>query len=675
MTWDGRAGTVAQISNAGQYQTGPESSNPAGTLFVAFPNIIDRSGRAVAQLTGGPYADQGVGMYFVGTWADDELHYCQVVPIFGSVPGTLQLTTPGGTPRDVARVGMQSAVENVLNVSVCSVLADRAVVVQVNPYSSQGANTPAQYWVVQLSTGRVLWTHDVRSSGLAHVVASRDGRYVAEVQSTGATTIYGSTGSAVGRADGSIEAFSWDGSLALVVANGGQASMVRWSDGTTIWTVPPGEGLAGFQPQPGGTSFAVKTVNSALYVVSSDGRVVAQRQMRSPLLGCLPKACASIPASAVTQVLPQVLVGDVGWAYGTMRTTDGGLHWRDVSPPTPANRTKGGYATFTLDINQSWVTMATGAAGQPSATNLVIFGTADGGQTWSQANVPISGAATESARLAFVDSRHGWLITDSGQTTFDKTNTSMVSQPITRADYSTADGGLTWTLLLTAHQGDGSTLGTLGLTCSMNGLTFTSLNDGWLTWDTGCGIGSSAGAPPAPSANMSAVAVTHDGGRSWQRVDLPSVSSGGDYICTVHQAVFTSSRGILPVDCGGFGTPGVSGVYATSDAGRTWSFRKMPFWSQKIDFVDASTGWTFGSTGVLLYRTTNGGSTWGVVKWFDSEQSVDDLSFVDARVGFALTSRHSADGTAGYRTMWKSADGGQTWSVMSTVPTGPQGCC
>ena len=680
MTWDGRAGTVAKVSNTGQYPTSAESSNPAGTLFVAFPNILDRSGQVVAQLTGGPYADSGVGMYFVGTWADDEIHYCQVVPIFGgatSVPGTLQLTTPGGKPRDVAHVGTEAAGENTLTPTACSVLADRAVVVQVNPSPGPDGNLVNQYWVVQLSTGHVLWTHSVRGRGIAKVVASRDGRYVAEVQATGTTTIYDSNGSAVGHADGSIEAFSWDGSLALVVANGGEATVVRWSDGTTIWTVPPGEGLAGFQPQPGGTSFAIKTVNSAVYVVSSDGRVLAQRQVQSGLLGCLPKNCASIPASAVTQVLPQMMVGNVGWAGATQRTTDGGFHWRDVSPPTPANPTKGGYAEYVLDIDHAWVTMATGAAGQPSATNLAVFATADGGQTWSQGNVPINGAATESARIDFIDARHGWLITDSGQTAFDKTNTSMVSQPITRAVYSTADGGVSWTLLTTAHEADGSTMGTLGLTCSMNGLTFTSLNDGWLTWDSGCGIGSNAQPPPQPAAGMSLVAVTHDGGRTWQRVNLPSLPLSGDYVCNVHQAVFTLSRGVIPADCGGISVAGVSGVYATNDAGRTWSFRQLPVFSQQIDFADANNGWTFGTPGVSLYRTTDGGSHWTVAKPFDAEQNFSSLSFVDSKVGFAMTSRYSADGSAGYQTMWKTTDGGLTWSVMSSLPTGPRGrgCC
>lgn len=78
---------------------------------------------------------------------------------------------------------------------------------------------------------------------------------------------------------------------------------------------------------------------------------------------------------------------------------------------------------------------------------------------------------------------------------------------------------------------------------------------------------------------------------------------------------------------------------------------------------------------MLLYRTTDGGSHWTVVKRFDAEQNFSSLSFVDSKVGFALTSRYSADGSAGYRTMWKSTDGGLTWSVMSAVPTGPNRCC
>jgi hypothetical protein len=668
MTWDGRSGVVSQ--------RGGGDSNPAGTLFVSFPNILDRSGHVVAQLTGGPYADQAVGQFFVGTWADDERHYCQVVPIFGGatdVPGTLQLTTPGGNPRDVARVGLQSAQENVLQATACSVLADRAVIVQAVPGSS--ANV-AQDWEVQLSTGHILWTHDLRGSGVTRVVASRDGRSVAELQAGGTSTIFGADGSEAGHVNASVEGFSWDGSLAIVVGDQGHASVISWRDGTTVWTVPTDEGLAGFQPEPGGTSFAIRTLNSGIYVVASSGRVIGHVQVAGIMLGCLPKQCAS---SDFQQILPRILVGNVGWADYPEHTTDGGRHWQDVSPPTPANRTKGGSGNFFLDPGHAWVTQATSdAAHMPNATELVVFATADGGQTWSQVGgVPISGAATTSARIDFIDGQHGWLITDSGRTAYDRASQSMVSQPITRSVYATADGGLNWTLLVTAPEGNASTLGNLALSCMMSGLTFTSLKDGWLTWSSSCQIGaSSKGGPIGPvGPATSEVAVTHDGGFTWQSVNLPSYPFANDFTCDVHPPVFTSNRGVLSVVCGGQSAPGVSAVYATSDGGRSWTLRKLPFFSQQVDFVDANNGWTFGGSGVSLYRTTDGGKSWVVVKTFAGEQNVDGFSFVDSKVGFALTSRHSADERSGFSTMWKTTDGGKTWLVFSSKPTGDNRCC
>ncbi len=238
MTWDGRAGKVTQIATPGQSVcqttgpiqtcspppmgggapplTGAESASPKGTLFLAIPYFYDRSGHVVASLSGPPYSDYpNVGLYFIGTWADDDLHYCQVQPQFGgatAVTGTLQLTTPGGTPRDVVHIGSQAAQVSTLTVNACSVLADRAVVVQANLTSGPNGNPIDQYWVVQLSSGHVLWTRDVRGAGVARVVASRDGRYIAEVPTTGATTIYGPSGSAAGHVNGLVEAFSWDGS-------------------------------------------------------------------------------------------------------------------------------------------------------------------------------------------------------------------------------------------------------------------------------------------------------------------------------------------------------------------------------------------------------------------------------------------------------------------------------
>jgi hypothetical protein len=315
MTWDGQVSGEVYTIDIG---AGP--ANSAGTLFVAFPDILDRSGRVVGELGGGPYAGPGVGAKFFGMFADDELHYCQVVPFFApsasEVPATLQLVTPSATfgdssvgdeARDVAQVGQISPNVNNVRVAACSVLGDRAVVVETDP--TAGALV-YQYWVVQLSTGRVLWTHDLRGGPVStQVVASRDGQYVAEIDATGTTTIFGPNGSAVGHLTGSVEGFSWDGSEAVVDAcpsglsycSYAQATVTRWRDGVVVWAGPHAQILAGSQPEPGGASLAIEIVDRAhpingdtsgmsgyptvLYVVSSEGQVLGQREVARMLGG------------------------------------------------------------------------------------------------------------------------------------------------------------------------------------------------------------------------------------------------------------------------------------------------------------------------------------------------------------------------------------------------------
>jgi photosystem II stability/assembly factor-like uncharacterized protein len=674
MTWDGRAGKLTDVPGS--------SSNPGGTLYIAFPNILDRSGRVVAKLEGSPYTDGGVGMVFYGTWADDNQHYCQVLPIFGgasSAPGTLQLTTPGGTPRDVVQVGMQSSGANTLTAAVCSVLADRAVVVQADPNAPGGSDPVIQYWVVQLSTGSILWTHDLRGRGVAALVASRDGRYFAEVKQAYAggsalpaadTTIYGASGSAAGHVDGWVQGFSWDGTRAIVVADQGRASVVRWSDGSVLWRMPADDRLTAFQAQPGGTGVAIQTLNSILYVISSEGRVVAELQGISTALLACTRGCVSGPGSDGMQAVPRVMVGSVGWSDYLQRTTDGGLNWRNVSPPSPPNRTKGAVTNYILDVDHAWFTVATADVPLRNATKLVVFATADGGKTWTQGSVPMSGVVASSAALGFIDAKRGWLITDSGRMAIDKTNTSIVNQPLTRAIYATSDGGASWSRLVSAQEGDGSTLGTLALGCSISGLTFATADRGWLTWDCNSTLGT------RDPVGHSIVAMTQDGGRGWQPVALPSIPYYGS-ICGAFPPVFKLSQGVLPVLCTGTGQPGFGAVYGTTDGGRSWSVHELPFFTQKLDFVDSNTGWafgtrgTFGSTGLTLYRTTNGGRDWAVIKQFATEQNLIGFRFIDPKIGFLLTSRYAPDRRSGTSTMWKTTDGGQTWSVLSSRPTGP----
>jgi len=119
-----------------------------------------------------------------------------------------------------------------VTVAACSVQFDRAVVVQS---AGQGTET-AQYLVVQLSTGKILWTHQFIRSRPVQIVSSRDGQTIAESQGQ-SSTILGPDGEVTGHIAGSVRIFCWDGSLALVDAGTGDGPgrIVRVSDGSTAW--------------------------------------------------------------------------------------------------------------------------------------------------------------------------------------------------------------------------------------------------------------------------------------------------------------------------------------------------------------------------------------------------------------------------------------------------------
>ena len=279
ITWDGKA--VGKLP----FATEGFSPNPAANLFASGGTIVDRSGVVVAS---GSFGFK----YFQGTWADDEVHFCLITPFDNpgpsGVPTTLHLVDAHtGSSRDVVRVGTLNEQTSV-RVAACSTEFDRAVVVQSG---GQGVGT-AQYWVIELATGKIVWTHNFQeTSGPAvQVVSSRDGQTIAESQQQGAT-LFGLDGAVIGHITGSVQIFCWDGSLALVDAGTGDgpARIVRVSDGSTVWSGPSGSGfyVSSYGAQPDGASIAVGLHNPAytavndlnpvdLYIVAPDGHVVAE---------------------------------------------------------------------------------------------------------------------------------------------------------------------------------------------------------------------------------------------------------------------------------------------------------------------------------------------------------------------------------------------------------------
>ncbi|HEV2012547.1 MAG TPA: hypothetical protein VGR77_01475 [Candidatus Dormibacteraeota bacterium] len=274
-TWDGSAkGRVVVGSEVGMGFV----QNPVGTLLGGTGYIRDRTGALVASP---PVNTKG----FAGTWADDGRHYCSMLsksaaPPAGGEPTTLQVTAVGQAPTNIVQVGRVYDQTSV-GVAACSIEKDLAVAVQ----SGSSGNT-VQFWVVQLSTGRILWTRP----SLGDIRSSRDGQYIAEVSysqaAPSATTIYGPRGAVLGHLTGRVEAFSWDGSLAVQMTDyGGPVSIVRWRDGTVVWKGPSDGGFLAALPEPGGQRIAISVRDPKypqtggfppgdIYVVSPDGQAV-----------------------------------------------------------------------------------------------------------------------------------------------------------------------------------------------------------------------------------------------------------------------------------------------------------------------------------------------------------------------------------------------------------------
>jgi photosystem II stability/assembly factor-like uncharacterized protein len=343
-----------------------------------------------------------------------------------------------------------------------------------------------------------------------------------------------------------------------------------------------------------------------------------------------------------------------GWRGSGSRTTDGGTTWRGVSPPSLPNFSKGALGECIFDATHAWTTQTTGPS-LVDTTQLYVFATADGGQTWKQgAPVPASGSNMGIA-LEFIDPQNGWLLTDMG---------SDALPSLTRTLYTTADGGLHWSRVASGSESGGSSLGQLAGGCSVSGMTFATTDKGWLTWDCSRGNGTQ------PQSGGSVVAATLDGGRTWTPLRLPSFPGTADWICGASPPLFSGNRGVLPVSCGGIGHGGWAGVYRSNDSGESWTVGQFPLWVElsQMDFVDATTGFVFvGVATSDLYRTTDSGGSWALVKkGVFSGQGVGEFQFIDANTGFAYTS------TGG---PWTTADGGLTWSLpgQRTLP-GNVGC-
>jgi photosystem II stability/assembly factor-like uncharacterized protein len=300
-------------------------------------------------------------------------------------------------------------------------------------------------------------------------------------------------------------------------------------------------------------------------------------------------------------------------------TRDAGRNWTVVTPVAAQALLDSGEALlYAVSAQRAWI-----AVNHGDGKSTVVFGTRDGGQSWTESN-PVVGY--QAVAMDFAGADHGWLLESQGA--------AMGQDPV--RVYGTANGGVTWSLLAAG----------LPISCGKTGMAFSTAQVGWITGD--CPVGYQ-------------VLVSRDGGAHWVPVQLPLPSSACSDGCSAFQPQFAGDTTVLEI--GSY--PAAAILLVSTDAGESWQTEAMPSGAgpyPRVQFFGSADGLAVsaGSQGVIgpdIYATADGGLSWTAVpegRQFGSSGA--EFDFVGPQVGFAWI----ANGTGLYRT----TDSGRTWTAV-----------
>lgn len=370
----------------------------------------------------------------------------------------------------------------------------------------------------------------------------------------------------------------------------------------------------------------------------------------SPTLRATPPPSPELPTRAPTPVpltITRIRMIDsvTGWAEGRLgteaasrilRTGDGGVTWRDVSPHGALDYR----GSFFLDDQLAWV----------FAWRDLAWRTQDGGRSW----VPLEGIHGWFDEIWFNDVQHGWKV--SGEA-FGMSFPGYDIESLA----TTQDGGETWEEA-TPPPGGGFPF-----------LAFPDEGTAWVIWAAKRGAMQGWADLGVPIR----VPTTSDGGRTWisRMLPLPAethtveIEYEGSYLggggnCTFVSPVYSSTaiwKAALTCEYR-------SWLYTSANQGKTWIISPMPAGIEAdVQFINPTVGWLFVWSWEErqgdLYRSADGGQSWTLIKrtgWFDVE-----FNFIDAETGWAVacmeTRCYYSDAVYA---LVKTTDGGRTWQTL-----------
>src|SRR3989475_12049905 len=316
-----------------------------------------------------------------------------------------------------------------------------------------------------------------------------------------------------------------------------------------------------------------------------------------------------------------------------LRTTDGGTHWKDVTPLSSSGRKVYVARITVLSPLIAWVV---------PAYIKGLFRTTDGGRSWR--SIGVGGGD-----ISFINPREGWRMIS--------LNAWAGKEEV--EIYRSTDGGDSWTKVASATIADDSS--GLPIGGSKADITFLNSTTGWIT-----------GIFLQPDGFF--LYVTHDGGRTWrqQNVPLPNELKPDWRGSPQPPKFFTAQDGILPVihdilNASGHTIGGLITFYTTHDGGATWT-HTAPVRVNVTDrayqaVADVNHAWVL--SGGVLHATSDRGRRWTTMPPNPHCADVIQLDFSSSKVGWAVGRKtFKAGGTPTFPFLLKTLDGGRTWSPL-----------
>lgn len=338
----------------------------------------------------------------------------------------------------------------------------------------------------------------------------------------------------------------------------------------------------------------------------------------------------------------QMITDLQGWGisgWHILRTEDGGISWRDVTPPEgrllESDRPEEAVGAF-IDAEMAWVVFLD--IKSFPVMQLNVWTTGDGGSTWSVAApvFPFGPGEFFEVFLRVHDRWHGWLLTD--------TIVMGTGRNDTYSLFQTSNGGRTWTEF------------------NLNPYVVTDLEfyNPMLGW-----ISEEMSGPYDSIAPF--LRFTVDGGETWERQDLPlppaaTVLADQHRYCSTYDVDFLTDGSLITiVECSQspFEPEGsLSYLYLSLDFGNSWDIQPLPQSIRaggEVVVLDRENALLLGAE---MYSSSDGRQSWTK---FKEVNWTGQFSFVERDVGWAIAK--AGEETALVRTL----DGGQTWVLIKPI--------